>query len=575
MIPNVTRGDRMAGLLTYLVGAGRANEHAEPHLVGGDPALMAWYDDAELGRDSAFAIARHLDRAARNLDVEVAGGHVWHCSLSLHVDEGMLTDEEWGAIASDFVTAMEFDDNAGTKAPCSWVAVRHGVSKAGNDHIHIAVSLVREDGTKASIHNDFRRAQSATRALEAKYGLQQLESVRAERATRGFKPAEQARIQHQAAADAERKFERTQQRLPESERRPWSSLSSQDRHQRIAAEYRLSVPRAELARTVRASATAAADEAEFVRRMRRSGVLVRPRYADGSTDVITGYSVALKPHDGARPIWYGGGHLGRDLTLPRLREGWEDDPRQASAAAAEWNAAKRGRRVVAPGQETAAPTPQQWDEANARIAELRERLRSVPASDRAGWSAVARQTAGAFAAWSNAVEATPGPLAAAADALSISAQTYARPVRPQRAGLVSAAGGALMIAAAGRSEGTVAQAIMLRQLMSLAGAVHAVVEASADARAARRLVEDVRGQLAEVAARLPRPPREELARYGISSSRSTATPELDPEIQDMLARIHGGQQRPSEAVASPVPTTIEPASSPQRTRPGSGRGVER
>ena len=48
MMPNVTRGDRMAGLMTYLVGEGRHNEHEEPHLVAGDHALMAWYDDAEL-----------------------------------------------------------------------------------------------------------------------------------------------------------------------------------------------------------------------------------------------------------------------------------------------------------------------------------------------------------------------------------------------------------------------------------------------------------------------------------------------------------------------------------------------
>ncbi len=46
MMPNVTRGDRMAGLMTYLVGEGRHNEHEEPHLVGGDHALIAWYDDA-------------------------------------------------------------------------------------------------------------------------------------------------------------------------------------------------------------------------------------------------------------------------------------------------------------------------------------------------------------------------------------------------------------------------------------------------------------------------------------------------------------------------------------------------
>jgi hypothetical protein len=44
---------------------------------------------------------------------------------------------------------------------------------------------------------------------------------------------------------------------------------------------------------VRAAATASESEAEFVRRMRRCGLLVRPRYADGRTDVITGYSVSV------------------------------------------------------------------------------------------------------------------------------------------------------------------------------------------------------------------------------------------------------------------------------------------
>lgn len=76
MMPNVVRGDRMAGLLTYLTGPGRANEHTEPHLVAGDEAMMAWHDDDELGRDSALAIARHLDRPRTAYDVDVKGGHV-------------------------------------------------------------------------------------------------------------------------------------------------------------------------------------------------------------------------------------------------------------------------------------------------------------------------------------------------------------------------------------------------------------------------------------------------------------------------------------------------------------------
>ena len=122
MMPNVTRGDRMPGLVSYLVGGGRHNEHTEPHLVAGDHALMAWYDDAELSGDNANAIARHLDRPRTAMGVEVKGGHVWHASLSLRAEEGIRTDQEWATIAQDFVTAMEFDDNDGTKAPCRWVA---------------------------------------------------------------------------------------------------------------------------------------------------------------------------------------------------------------------------------------------------------------------------------------------------------------------------------------------------------------------------------------------------------------------------------------------------------------------
>ena len=123
MMPNVTRGDRMAGLVKYLVSEGRHNEHTEPHLVAGDQALMQWYDDAELSDESATAIARHLDRPRTALGVDVQGGHVWHVSLSLRATEEPRTDQEWAAIAQDFMAGMGFDDNDGTKAPCirsSW-----------------------------------------------------------------------------------------------------------------------------------------------------------------------------------------------------------------------------------------------------------------------------------------------------------------------------------------------------------------------------------------------------------------------------------------------------------------------
>lgn len=569
MMPNVVRGDRMAGLLTYLTGPGRANEHTEPHLVAGDEAMMAWHDDDELGRDSALAIARHLDRPRTAYDVDVKGGHVWHCSLSLRADEGALTDEQWGAIARDFITAMEFDDNEGTKAPCRWVAVRHGVSKNGNDHIHIAVNLVREDGTKASTHHDFRRAQTAARALEARYGLEELESVRAERSTRGYNPAER---EAQARARARAKYERTRTKQG-TEMPAWEHLEGADRQARIASELRTDQPRYLLALKVRGCATAAQDEAEFVRRLRREGLIVRPRFADGRIDVITGFSVAERPEAGERPIWYGGGQLGRDLALPRLRDGWPDTPSGASEAAAEWNAAKRGRRVVAPGRETAEPDPELWDRRNEELRALVDRLRGVDVDDRDTWATVARQTAGALAAWSNATEETPGDLAAAADALSRSAQTHERTVRPHKAGTVAISGAAMLLASAARGgQGTVAQAVMVRQLLRLTQAVYDASVAAGQARQARLLAEDTRARLVRLREALPAP-----AAVGAATPAGTpsTSPKLDPEAQAVLDRLRAGQAHDATRAASPLPSKIEPAKRAETIRPGADRGPER
>lgn len=569
MMPNVVRGDRMSGLMTYLVGPGRSNEHTEPHLVGGDPALLTWHDDAELDRDSALSIARHLDRPRTAYETQINGGHVWHCSLSLRADEGMLTDDQWGEIAGDFVRAMEFDDNEGTKAPCRWVAVRHGVSKNGNDHIHIAVNLVREDGTKASIHNDFRRAQTAARALEAKYGLEELESVRAERSTRGYNPAER---EAQARARARAKYERTRSKQG-TEMPAWEHLEGADRQARIASELRTDQPRYLLALKVRGCATAAQDEAEFVRRLRREGLIVRPRYADGRTDVITGYSVAQRPEAGERPIWYGGGQLARDLALPRLRDGWPDTPTGATEAAAEWTAAKRGRRVVAPGRETAEPDPELWDRRNEELRALVDRLRGVDVDDRDTWATVARQTAGALAAWSNAVEETPGDLAAAAEALSRSAQTHQRTVRPHKAGTVAISGAAMLLASAARGgQGTVAQAVMVRQLLRLTQAVYDASVAAGQARQARLLAEDTRARLVRLREALPAPAAVATAAPAAATSTS---PKLDPEAQAVLDRLRAGQAHNATRAASPLPSKIEPAKRAETIRPGADRGPER
>lgn len=424
VIPNITQGDRMAGLMIYLAGPGRANEHEEPHLVAGDSALMAWHDDNELNRDAALDIANALDRAKQFFDTDVDDGHVFHCSLSLAAEEGQFSDERWGAIADDFMKEMDFTEDGG-KAPARWVAVRHGPSKNGNDHIHIVASMVRDDGTKWNGWKSKYKSQQAARTLEKKYGLNAVGNLRAER---GFTPAEQSKAIRQG--------------LPEVERHS-------------------------LARKVRVCAGASTDEAEFVRRARQEGVLVRPRYAAGRTDVVTGYSVAERPRKGERAVWFGGNSLGRDLALPKLRAEWESTPESATSAVAEWNAAARNRRPVRPGREMLQPSAELWSKYAIDVSSLREKLAPIPHDDHAAWAQAARETSAGFGAWSKRIEPTPGPLADAARELAKSAQLRRYPARPA-VSLPSARGATMILLAATSKSDRAAYALMFQQLAQTA-----------------------------------------------------------------------------------------------------------
>lgn len=506
MIPKVSRGDRASGLLAYLVGPGRANEHTDPHLVAGDPAVMAWHDDNELSRMSAMEIARHLDRPRKAFGVEVKGGHVWHCSLSLPPQDGQLEDQKWGQVAESFVQRMGFDDQEGTKAPMRWAAVRHGVSGNGNDHVHLVVDLVREDGTKASIHNDFLNAQRACRELESEHGLTELESHGHERSTRGYVRGER---EAHARRSARARFETA--RTAGTEKRTWAQLPRDERERLVSSGDKVDqIARRDLARAVRGCATSSRDEAEFVRRVRREGILVRARFADGRTDVVTGFSVAQRPAvKGERPVWFGGGRLARDLTLPRLRQDWPDTPEHASAAAHEWTAAKRHRRPVAPGREAQEVNPDAWRKAQRELAAVRAHLHSVPLDDRAAWASVARETAGVFAAWSRRVGGEQGEaLQRASDAMSVSAQTWRpgpRPARSYRLGI----GGASMVMASALhgGQGAVGTAVLIRQLATLAKTVHDAHVAAGEAARAQQIAAMEREELRAVAARLPEPPQ--------------------------------------------------------------------
>ena len=84
-------------------------------------------------------------------------------------------------------------------------------------------------------------------------------------------------------------------------------------------------PRAALRREVWTAAAGAGTEQEFLTRLRQAGVLVRLRHSTTSPGQVTGYAVALAQYtarDGG-VIWYGGGKLATDLTLPKLRARWQ------------------------------------------------------------------------------------------------------------------------------------------------------------------------------------------------------------------------------------------------------------
>jgi hypothetical protein len=72
------------------------------------------------------------------------------------------------------------------------------------------------------------------------------------------------------------------------------------------------------------AAAAARTERAFFAALEDAGVLVRKRYSTVNPGQVTGYAVGRPNHrnrDGVT-VWYGGGKLAADLTLPKLRRRW-------------------------------------------------------------------------------------------------------------------------------------------------------------------------------------------------------------------------------------------------------------
>ncbi|MFG2716939.1 relaxase/mobilization nuclease domain-containing protein [Streptomyces sp. NPDC048416] len=310
MIPRIQkRGKRTIGLLYYLYGPGKFEEHIDPHLVA------SWDNSApDPGRDPNATLKQlqHLlDQPVENVDeADRPKKHVWHMSVRNDAADRILTDEEWGDIARRMVAA------AGIEAPqeesgCRWAAVRHA-----DDHIHIVATLVREDGYKPDLNFDAARVQAEARLLETKLGLRVLN-----------------------------KGDGTAAKRP----------TSAERH-KAERQGRVRTAREELREAVRRAVAGAESEPEFFDRLAAAGLLIRRRIAP-SGDLL-GYTVAL-PGDhnkDGEPVFYPGSKLAPDLSLPRIRERWsatQQDPatpREVRAGAPSGPAWARRRAAAAAWQ---------------------------------------------------------------------------------------------------------------------------------------------------------------------------------------------------------------------------------
>lgn len=304
------RGADTLGLLRYLFGPGAANEHTDPHLVA------AW--DPEWLRDGAFApliepgrrgalprLGREIDAAMTGHQVRVDGGHVYHVVLSVPPSDstaqdpavGLFGETRWRAYAESAIAHMGLGPDEIGKGGCRWVAVHHGLSAEGNDHVHLVVNVVGGDGRIANLHRDFFRWRDWCRTVEDRDDL-----------TRTA-PAGEGR----AAATTRPELQRAVRTGRPTEREV-------------------------LRRLVGEAAAAASAEWEFIRLLAQAGVLAAPHVSGGR---VSGYKVALPPVHGADPFWLAGSALRRDLSLPRLRERWPAEPVPDEALTQMWSHPRR------------------------------------------------------------------------------------------------------------------------------------------------------------------------------------------------------------------------------------------
>lgn len=278
MVPDVSTGSDSRGLIAYLFGLGRRDEHTNPHIV----AAWDMAGAPDPGRDPAATYSQlakrldhHVDLRTRELGGKKPPQHVWHCPVRTAPGDRYLTDAEWAEVARRIVHAAGIAPE-GDEMACRWIAVRHA-----DDHIHIMATTVRADGRRPRTHRDGQRAQAECRKIEAEFGLRRLKSgdLTAPRTPTG---AERAKAERQGQTVTARQWLREQ---------------------------------------AYAVGAAVHNEADYFTVLQSLGIKAKTRLGPETGDVI-GYSLAAPGDTNAagEPVWYGGSKLAHDLSINRLRE---------------------------------------------------------------------------------------------------------------------------------------------------------------------------------------------------------------------------------------------------------------
>ncbi len=392
-------GRDVGGLLRYLYGPGKSNEHENPHLIGSwdgsagdlEPPIHTRADGRSIVSVSALA-GSLTDPVVGNPKLTMSDPHVYHLTLSTGPADRRLTDQEWADVAANAMDRVGIAP-AGDPVGCRWVAVRHGLSKDGNDHIHVVATLARQDGTLPRIRGDYVALREGAREWEQRLGLTLTAAAGEASSLKQPAQGERPKARRMAGADlteegasaankvraaaakssndgqffailkanglaVHRRVERGSgrvlgygvstgsgrwtgselhgQSLPRL-RRMWLSSTPMTERDKLAY---LTPPVSEntrtfLSRAVRVAANDATNEGEFFQRLRGGGLVVHLRHSSTNAAEVTGYSVGFTGQTDAsgRTVTYSGSSLSGQ-SLPRLCQGWSARPHTGTPAEA-------------------------------------------------------------------------------------------------------------------------------------------------------------------------------------------------------------------------------------------------